>query len=429
MAAPIRLRPWYCGLPCSELRIEAGPDGSWRADGGCPACRDEVLALREDGSGPRVRGREASVEQALAAAAAVLAEARSPFVYGLSRSATSTARRACALAASLGGSLDVEAPPGAAADREALQAYGIPGATFGEIRNHADLLVLWRCDPQATHPHLFDRHPQRAIVVPPDPAGSKTSASPPAGPRPDDLVLPVRAGDDLATILSLRALLAGWETAGKASGGDGPAGVSPSPLREAATRIKEARYTALIWGPEATDGPDGAALASAFVHLVRDLNRTARGAARPLGAGGNVAGAAAALLGATGFPGAVGFASGVARHAPGEHGAARMIGEGRADAVLLIGARALPAAGAGRGPRPKLIVVGPRAPFPASDPEIVIPSAAPGLSAAGDVLRADGIPVVLRAPIPATRPSEDAVLDRLISLALERRRAAGAEAV
>ncbi len=92
MAAPFRLRPWYCGLPCSELLIETGPDGSWRADGGCPACREEVLALHEDGGGPRVRGKEASLEQSLAAAAAILAQARSPFVYGLSRSATSTAR-------------------------------------------------------------------------------------------------------------------------------------------------------------------------------------------------------------------------------------------------------------------------------------------------------------------------------------------------
>ncbi len=198
--------------------------------------------------------------------------------------------------------------------------------------------------------------------------------------------------------------------------------MSLADLAKAADCLRLARHAAILWAPAATAGPSGAAVASALTLLARDLNRGARCAARPQGAGGNVAGAMTALAAATGFPHAVGFGSGAARFAPGEFGAARMIGERRADAVLFLGARSgeriKDDTGAGRRKgrgRPRLVVVGPRLPARVGDPDVWIPTATPGLTltSAGTALRSDGVTVVLRALLPTRRPTEDEVLDTL----------------
>src|SRR5207245_8559766 len=144
-----------------------------------------------------------------------------------------------------------------------------------------------------------------------------------------------------------------------------------------------ARYAAIVWDGEATARSAGAAIACALALLARDLNAAGRCAARPLGRG-NIAGAMATLLGLTGAPRAIGFASGRPRYAPGEYDAARMIGAAAADLVLLAGARAVPppdghrAGRSLRGAAGRVIVVGPRRPHGVADPDIMIPTALPG---------------------------------------------------
>jgi formylmethanofuran dehydrogenase subunit B len=182
--------------------------------------------------------------------------------------------------------------------------------------------------------------------------------------------------------------------------------------------LRRARYSAIFWDPRATSSGRGVAIASALTLLARDLNATTRSVARPLGAGGNVAGAIAALAAACGYPRAAGFADGTPRFAPGEFDAARMIGAGGADALLLLGTRSVEMApGTARGgsrPAPATVVIGPRLPRGVDDPEVWIPTSTPGLSAAGTATRADGVTVVLKALVPSRLPAEDDVLDRLL---------------
>ena len=414
MRTAARFHSFFCGMPC-ELTLDVPKSGTVAAVGGCPACRDEIAAFRKEDRPPVVAGRRTALAPAIDAAARILSEARAAFIYGLSRSATATAGRAAALAALVRGVIDVEGSEEIRADLFALQTFGLPTATFGEIRDRADLLLLWRCDPRLTHRHLFEvpprpaltRAPERAIVV--VPAAGHPSA------RTTDLILPAGPGGDLEAALALRAMAGGASIEGDAAGG-----VPLAALAEASDRLRRARYSAIFWAPAATAGPSGAAVASTLTLLARDLNREARCVARPLGAGGNVAGAMTALAAATGFPCTVGFGSGAVRFAPGEFGAARMIGERCADTVLYLGARSgghikddTGARGRKRPRRPRLVVVGPRLPAEVSDPDVWIPTALPGLTSAGTALRSDGVTVVLRALLPTRRPTEDEVLDTL----------------
>jgi formylmethanofuran dehydrogenase subunit B len=430
MPRPVRFLPFFCGLPCTPMTLETRPDGLAVVEGGCPICRTEVTICREEDLPPLLAGKTASLADAIRAAGTILRDAGSPFVYGLSRSASETARRAAAVAAAARGSIDVEGSESVQPDLLALQTYGLPSATFGEIRDRSDLLLLWRCDPRPTHPRLFARTgrrgspaaPERAAIVIPPLHGT---AARPAGP--DDLIVPIEDGGDLAAALALRALVNGAAPEGVAAGG-----VGLDVLREAAARLRGARYSAVLWSPQATDSVHGVAIASALTLLARDLNRFTRSVARPLGAGGNVAGAMSALAAATGYPRAIGFFAGVPRYGPAEFDATRMLGAAYADAVLYVGAVAAPdgesAAGrsagsrtkedAGRGGRARgpaaAVVIGPRLPRGITSPDVFIPTAAPGLRAAGTALRADGVTVVLRAVLPTRRPTEDEALDALL---------------
>ena len=230
-----------------------------------------------------------------------------------------------------------------------------------------------------------------------------------AGPA-DDLILPVGPDGDLEAALALRALTGGASPAGEAFGG-----VPRAALEAAADRLRQATYSAILWSPAATAGVNGPAVASTLTLLARDLNRRARSVARPLGAGGNVAGAMAALAAATGYPRAIGLGQGGARYAPGELDAARMIVERRADVILLVGARTSGGNKEGRRGRSGggVVVVGPSLPAGAGKPDVWIPTATPGLTSSGTALRSDGVTVVLRAILPTRRPSEDEILDAL----------------
>src|SRR2546428_4811120 len=437
---PPRLRfiPWFCGLPCDEMTLEVRDDGIVAAQGGCPDCRQEVALFHEEDRPPRVAGKEVSAERAIEAAVRMLKEARSPFVYGLSLSTTGTARRATSLAEAIGAAIDVEGSEAIRADLIALSTLGLPSATFGEIRDRADLFLLWRCDPRRSHPGIFAGRqrsaetgaPHRPVILAP-PAGAAGAAT--------DRVLSVDAGADLDVALALRALVNG-----AAPRGAGPGGVSVALLGEAALALRRARYSALVWGPATASSVMGAGIAMTLTLLARDLNATTRSAARPLGAGGNVAGAVAAMAAATGYPRAVTFSGEATRHAPGEFDAAGMIGARGADVLLLVGPRrvesapvhlaeghggavrtvaghqedaARPAGGDVRGPSrpdPGIVVIGPRLPRGVDNPDVWIPTATPGLSAAGTAARADGVTVVLKALVPTRLPTEEDVLDRLL---------------
>jgi formylmethanofuran dehydrogenase subunit B len=409
MGLPVRLRGPFCGLPCGEMTIKSGERGTLLATGGCPVCREAVAGAGgppgdAPSDAPRVEGKEVPLDRAIQGAARILLAARAPVVYGLSRSADGAALRACELAAALGGALDIEGSGDLQPDLTCLQQLGLPSATFGEIRNRADLLLLWRCDPRATHPSIFGRPAGTPLESPGGRAVIVAPAIDAGPPVQADLVLDVGAQGDLAVLLSLRAVLHDRQPAGEKIGG-----VTRDRLRDAAARLRKAHYTAIIWDSRATRGSGGTAVAAALTLLARDLNRVTRCAARPLGAGGNVAGALATLAATTGVPRAIDFASGRPRFAAGERDVAALVAGGAADVILLIGARALPGSRAGV----KAIVVGPRVPEGITGPEVFIPTAVPGLSAAGNGRRADGVPVRLRAVIPSRHPLEEDVLAAL----------------
>ncbi len=169
------------------------------------ALGDAWFAERAAGPIASIEGRAASVDEAADAAAAILGRARAPLVYGLGQTSIEAQRQAVALAEALGAIVD---PGGGSGAGLAYQAIGSSTATFGEIRDRAELVVAWRADPAVTNPRLLGRlrldraaRGARTLVVVDE---RRTATAEEA-----DAFVELDAAQDFEALWALRALVAG----------------------------------------------------------------------------------------------------------------------------------------------------------------------------------------------------------------------------
>ena len=374
------------------------------ATGTCPL-GDAWLAERSAGALPLARadGREVDFAEAVEASAAILGEARLPLVCGLGQTDCESQRAAVALAEALGAVIDPS--DGASA---ASQAIGTSSATFGDVRDRADLVVAWRADPAATNPRLLPRlrldragrAPERTLVV----IDARRTAT--AGEADEFIELSPEL--DFEALWVLRAL------ARDVPLDRGLAARLPlDALEQLAARLRTTRYGAVLHAPA------GYANAVALLALVRDLARIAHVVALPLRREGNARGAEDVLAWQTGYPAAVSFARGHPRARPGEFSAAGLLERGEPDAALIVGfdaLRHLPPRAADNLRRIPMVVVDPRATATASAAQVAFATAAAGVQREGTAHRMDGVPVTLRAPLASERVGDGDVLAAIQAL-------------
>src|SRR5262245_35200551 len=86
-----------CGCVCDDLKIGLNGDRITRAEGACALAEPWLLAQNTRRPPPaEIDGRPATLDEAAVRAAEILRAARSPLVYGLSRSSTEGQRAAAA---------------------------------------------------------------------------------------------------------------------------------------------------------------------------------------------------------------------------------------------------------------------------------------------------------------------------------------------
>jgi formylmethanofuran dehydrogenase subunit B len=394
-----------CGCACDDIEATL-------ADGRLSVTRTCALGdvwFAERGAGPiaSIEGRAASVDEAADAAAAILGQARAPLVYGLGQTSCEAQRQAVALAEAIGAIVDPRAGSGASL---AYQALGSSTATFGEIRDRAELVVAWRADPAVTNPRLLGRlrldraaRGARTLVV--------VDAQRTATADDADAFVELDAANDFEALWALRALV------GRAPLDRDPAGQLPlDALDDLAERLLGAPHVALLYG----DGVASDELnALALFALVHDLSRDRHAVTLGLRREGNARGAEDVLAWQTGFPAAVSFARGYPRGNPGELSAAALLERGEIDAALVVASdplEHLPAAAAQRLRDVPTVVVDERDTATAAAARVVFVAGGAGVDVAGTVHRMDGVPIGLRAPLARERGRAGSIEDVLAAI-------------
>ncbi len=380
-----------CGCACDDIEATVA-DGRLSVARTC-ALGDAWFAGRATGPVACIEGRAATIEEAVGAAAAILAQARAPLVYGLGRTSIEAQRLAVALAEAVGAIID---PGGGSGAGLAYQAIGSSTATFGEIRDRAELVVAWRADPAVTNPRLLGRlrldrgaRAGRTLVVVDE---RRTATADEA-----DAFIELDAAQDLEALWALRAL-AGEAPLDRERAGDLPLDA----LGDVAERLAGAGHVAFLHGALDETG------AFALFSLVRELSRECHAVTLGLRGEGNARGAEDVLTWQTGFPAAVSFARGHPRANPGELSAGAAVERGEVDAALVIGCDALERL-PGLRAVPTVVIDG-RDTETAKAARVAFATAVEGIEVAGTAHRMDGVPVPLRALLEGDRPAPADVL-------------------
>jgi formylmethanofuran dehydrogenase subunit B len=406
-----------CGCVCDDLRLTVDAGRVTRADGACFLA--EPWLLGQDSRQPPaalVEGRAVPLSDAVTRAAEILRAARSPLIYGLSRSSTEGQRAAVALADRIGATIDTTASRCHAPSVVALQAVGESTCSLGEISNRADLVVFWGCDPARSHPRHFERYSAlpRGEFVPDGRAGRMlvvVDVQPTASSAVADLFVCVEPGQDFEALWTLRGLLRGVPPAPGA-----PTGAPMELLTELVRRMRTCYCGVVFFGLGLSLTGLGNRSVEALLALVTDLNNHTRFYARRMRVPGDVAGADSVLAWQTGYPFSVNLAKGYPRYNPGEFSANEMLERGEADACLLVGsegvARFSAAAVARLRAIPTIVLDHPT--VDSAVPSTVrFTTAVYGVHLPGTAYRMDEIPIPLRPFLHSDYPSDAKVLTQI----------------
>jgi formylmethanofuran dehydrogenase subunit B len=395
-----------CGCVCDDLAVTTDAGRVVRADGACRLA--EPWFLRQNTSpapAARIDGRPAELDAAYARAAGLLKAARSPLIYGLSRSTTEGQRAATALADRIGATIDTTASTGHAPSIMALQQVGESTCTLGEVKARADLVIFWGADPVATHP----RHLERYSLDPPGrwvPGGRKdrylvvVDEEETETARLADLFIRVPPGRHWETLWTLRMLVRGEGS-----------------LQSLAARMTGCRCGVIFFGAVVTRGRLAHRTVEALLQLVADLNDHTRFYARRMRRYGDVAGADAVLTWQTGYPFGVNLARGYPRYNPGEFTGPEMLARGEVDVCVLVGgdtAADLPAAALDHLRRIPVIALDPPEAEPVVPAAVAFATAVYGVHRPGTAYRMDEVPIPLRVILPTDHPSDGEVLGELL---------------
>jgi len=351
----------------------------------------------------QIQGSEVDFARAVAESAAILQRAKAPIIVGLTQTTTETVRIAIEIADKVGAVIDCDLSGRSSARIQAFQRQGRVTATLGEVKNRADVILFWGVDPVTTHPRHAERYSIEAkgrfrengradrtiLVVDEGPSPTSEAA---------DRFLPISPATEIEILWAMRAILAGK-----------PLRRDCAHLVGLVDRLKAAEYAAIF--ADATFGRSRRSLAEfeAMSLFVRELNQVTRCVLLPLGGPGNATGAEAALSWQTGFPSSVDLGAGVPVSIPGVTTAIDRLTRHEADLALII-ADAVPAdlpyAAAQCLKAIPQIVVAPATVDYEFEPTVRFAPPNPFLTSVGSLVRSDGVPLPLRAPLVVGSPSD-----------------------
>ena len=156
----------FCGTLCDDIKVVL--DGNQIVDT-MNACIIGNEKFKSAGAGHRINQpleREegttqfapVSYDYAIEKSAQILANAKRPLFYGWSSTSCEAQEVGNELAEVCGGVTDNTASVCHGPSVLAIQTVGAPMCTLGEVKNRADLIIYWGCNPIHAHPRHMSRY-------------------------------------------------------------------------------------------------------------------------------------------------------------------------------------------------------------------------------------------------------------------------------
>ena len=416
----------FCGCLCDDIEVTVENGKIVKAKKTCKVSLSKFLNHDKNRiENPMIRKNgkliPVSLGKAIDKSAKILMNSRRPLVYGLASTECDANRKAIELAELIGGVVDNTTSVCHGPSVLGVQDVGEPKATLGVIKNRADLVVFWGCNPTAAH----IRHTVRYSVSPKGlftPEGRKKRTIVTVDVREtgiariSDMFIKVKPNMDFELLSALRAIIRGHEIKD-----EDVAGVKMEEIKRVAEKMKACKFGVVFFGLGLTMSKSKYMNMDALVCLVRELNAYTKFVALPMRGHYNVTGSCMVSSWLTGYPYAVDFSRGYPRYNPGEFSAVDVLAEGEADAALIIAsdpAASFPVEAARNLAKIPTIVMDPKITMTTLIGDVVIPVAVAGIEGEGTAYRMDGVPIRLRKVID---PHEGVLSDsQILQMIIDR---------
>ena len=417
-----------CGCLCDDLtlrvqtgKIDASGVPCTLAQSMYVAAQDQVHRVRQAPEA-QIAGQPAPLAEVLGLVAERLTRARAPLILGPTESSMEAQRAAVALADVLSAGIDTGLAASGSARWLARQRAGWVGATWGEIKQRADLVLCWDVDlgPGGPHPRFAKRFLEPPGRFIPEGLAGRTVlhlacwSDRVAGVKGETAIV-IQPSHALATLAALRTLVRGGlvDLGSLATTTGQPAHL----WAKLAQQLKAARFGVIVVGP-IFDRHASLAECEGLERLIAELNVFGQGrfVGCTIGQVGNRPGLEAVLGWQAGAPRAVDFSHKHPRYLPLEAEASHRIAEGQADVVLAIGPQQAATLAQAHATRPFWIQIGHNATLAGSAglvPDLAMATAHPWLEAGGTVMRSDGVPLPLTPLLRPLCPTDAQMLERL----------------
>ncbi|MCX6672455.1 MAG: formylmethanofuran dehydrogenase subunit B [Methanothrix sp.] len=407
----------FCGCLCDDINVEVEGGMVKRVRHACRLGSSKIMGharmespmIRKDG-----KLAAASFQEAYDRAAEILLAAAKPLLYGWASTTCEAQKKGILLAEEVGGVLDSTATVCHGPSVIGIEEKGLPGATLGQVKNRADTIVFWGCNPAEAHPRHSLRYSsnscgrftpkgregRKIIVV--DVRETRTAKN-------ADKFVRITPGSDYEVISALRMLVAGkGETVPDEVGG-----VLKADLADIAATLKAARFGAVFFGLGITHSRGRYKNIDNALSLVAELNSHTKFVIMPMRGHYNVGGIGQVLAWSSGYPMSVDFTRGLPYFNPGETAACDLLARRDVDAALIIAADAVsnfPRATAAALADIPVIQIDPYENPTTLHSEVVIPCAVVGVEVEGTAYRMDGLALRLRKLVDCSLPSDEEIL-------------------
>ena len=157
----------FCGTLCDDIEVVVSDDGKklYEVYNACAIGAEKFLHSQAEDriTRPRMRQedgswKEITYDEAIDYTARMLVNARKPLMYGWSSTNCEAQAIGSEIGELVGAVVDNTATVCHGTSLIAVQDIGIPSCTLGEIKNRADRILFWGCNPAHAHPRHINSH-------------------------------------------------------------------------------------------------------------------------------------------------------------------------------------------------------------------------------------------------------------------------------